>query len=74
VARERAAAKYGEPAGAVLVGDTPLDVLAAQQAGARAVAVATGFADREALRASGPDAFLEDLTDTAAAVAAITST
>jgi phosphoglycolate phosphatase len=74
VARERAAAKYGEPTGAVLVGDTPLDVLAAQQAGARAVAVATGFADREALRASGPDAFLDDLTDTAAAVAAITST
>jgi phosphoglycolate phosphatase-like HAD superfamily hydrolase len=73
VARERAAAKYGEPTGAVLVGDTPLDVLAAQQAGARAVAVATGFAEREALRASGPDAFLDDFTDTAAAVAAITS-
>jgi phosphoglycolate phosphatase len=72
VARERAAAKYGEPTGAVLVGDTPLDVLAAQRAGARSVAVATGFADREALRASGPDAFLDDLTDTAAAVAAIT--
>jgi phosphoglycolate phosphatase-like HAD superfamily hydrolase len=74
VARERAAAKYGDPAAAVLVGDTPLDVLAAQEAGARAVAVATGFADRDALRASGPDALLEDLTDTAAAVAAITST
>ena len=74
VARERAAAKYGEPTGAVLVGDTPLDVLAAQEAGARAVAVATGFADPEALRASGPDAFLHDLADTGAAVAAITST
>ena len=73
VARERAADKYGEPTGAVLVGDTPLDVRAAQEAGARAVAVATGFADHEALRASGPDAFLEDLTDTAAAVAAITA-
>jgi phosphoglycolate phosphatase len=73
VARERAAAKYGEPTGAVLVGDTPLDVRAAKEAGARAVAVATGFADPEALRASGPDAFLEDLTDTAAAVAAITA-
>jgi phosphoglycolate phosphatase len=73
VARERAAAKYGEPTGAVLVGDTPLDVQAAQEAGARAVAVATGFADPEALRASGPDAFLEDFTDTAAAVAAITA-
>ncbi|HEV2875070.1 MAG TPA: HAD family hydrolase [Thermoleophilaceae bacterium] len=73
VARERAAARYGEPTGAVLVGDTPLDVRAAQEAGARAVAVATGFADREALRASGPDAFLDDLSDTAAAVAAITA-
>ena len=73
VARERAAAKYGEPTGAVLVGDTPLDVRAAQNAGARAVAVATGFADRDALVASGPDALLEDFADTAAAVAAITA-
>ena len=73
VARERAAAKYGEPTGAVLVGDTPLDVLAAQEAGARAVAVATGFADPEALRASGPDAYLDDLSDAGAAVAAITA-
>jgi phosphoglycolate phosphatase len=73
VARERAAAKYGKPTGAVLVGDTPLDVRAAQGAGARAVAVATGFADPEALRASSPDAYLEDLSDTAAALAAITA-
>jgi phosphoglycolate phosphatase len=58
----------------VLVGDTPLDVRAAHEAGARAVAVATGFSDPEALRASGPDAYLEDFSDTAAAVAAITST
>jgi phosphoglycolate phosphatase-like HAD superfamily hydrolase len=74
VARERAAAKYREPTGAVLVGDTPLDVRAAHEAGARAVAVATGFADPEALRASGPEAYLEDLSDTDAAVAAITAT
>jgi len=74
VARKRAAAKYDEPTGAVLVGDTPLDVRAAREAGARAVAVATGFADPEALRASEPDAYLEDFSDTAAAVAAITST
>jgi phosphoglycolate phosphatase len=73
VARRRAATKYGAHAGAVLVGDTPLDVRAAQEAGARAVAVATGFADPDALRASGPDAFLHDLTDTGAAVAAITA-
>jgi len=71
VARERAAAKYGEPAAAVLVGDTPLDVRAAQDAGARAVAVATGFAALDALRASGPDVLLPDLRDTGAAVEAI---
>jgi phosphoglycolate phosphatase len=73
VARERTAARYGEPARAVLVGDTPLDVRAAHEAGARAVAVATGFAEPDALRASRPDAYLDDLSDTAAAVAAITA-
>jgi phosphoglycolate phosphatase-like HAD superfamily hydrolase len=71
IARERAAYKYGEPTGAVLVGDTPLDVRAAREAGARAVAVATGFSDVDELRASEPDAVLEDLSDTAAAVRAI---
>jgi phosphoglycolate phosphatase-like HAD superfamily hydrolase len=87
VARERAAARLaqapgaagraatasGEPTGAVLVGDTPLDVLAAREAGARAVAVATGFADMDALRASEPDALLQDLSDTEAAIRAITA-
>ena len=72
VARERAAARYGEPTGAVLVGDTPLDVLAAREADARAVAVATGFADLDALRESEPDALLQDLSDTDAAIRAIT--
>jgi phosphoglycolate phosphatase len=74
IARERAARKYGEPTGAVLVGDTPLDVQAAHDAGARAVAVATGFAELDELRASGPDELLEDLSDTDEAVRAITST
>jgi phosphoglycolate phosphatase len=74
IARERAAARYGEPTGAVLVGDTPLDVLAAREAGARAVAVATGFAELDALRESEPDALLQDLRDTDAAIRAITST
>jgi phosphoglycolate phosphatase len=73
VARDRAAARYGEPTGAVLVGDTPLDVLAAREAGARAVAVATGFAELDALRASEPDALLQDLSDTEAAIRAITA-
>jgi len=74
IARARAAARYGEPTGAVLVGDTPLDVLAAREAGARAVAVATGFSDLDALRESEPDALLQDLSDTGAAIRAITST
>jgi phosphoglycolate phosphatase len=73
VARKRAAERYGEPTGAVLVGDTPLDVLAAREAGARAVAVATGFADLDSLRASEPDALLQDLSDTEAAIRAITA-
>ena len=73
VARERAAARYGEPTGAVLVGDTPRDVLAAREARARAVAVATGFADLDALRASEPDALLQDLSDSEAAIRAITA-
>jgi phosphoglycolate phosphatase len=73
IARERAAARYGEPAAVVLVGDTPLDVLAAREAGARAVAVATGFAEVEAIRASEPDALLDDLRDTEAAIRAITA-
>jgi phosphoglycolate phosphatase len=72
IARERAAAKYGEPTGAVLIGDTPLDVRAAQEAGARAVGVATGFSDVDELRAAEPDAVLADLSDTDAAVRAIT--
>jgi phosphoglycolate phosphatase len=72
IARKRAAARHGEPTGAVLVGDTPLDVLAAREAGARAVAVATGFANLDELRASEPDALLQDLSDTEAAIRAIT--
>jgi phosphoglycolate phosphatase-like HAD superfamily hydrolase len=71
IARERTAAEYGEPTAAVLVGDTPLDVQAAHEAGARAVAVATGFSDVEALEAAGPEVVFEDLSDTSAAVAAI---
>jgi phosphoglycolate phosphatase len=71
VARERAEAKLGQPVEPILVGDTPLDVKAAREAGARAVAVATGFADEHSLRASEPDAFLRDLSDTESALQAI---
>jgi phosphoglycolate phosphatase len=73
IARERAEAKLGQPVEPVLVGDTPLDVRAAHEAGVRAVAVATGFSSYEELEAASPDAVLRDLSDTAAALAAITS-
>jgi phosphoglycolate phosphatase-like HAD superfamily hydrolase len=48
---------------AAYVGDTPADMAAAVQAGARAVGVATGsFTDRD-LRAAGADRVLASLTD-----------
>jgi phosphoglycolate phosphatase len=74
IARERAEAKLGQPVEPVLVGDTPLDVRAAHDAGVRAVAVATGFSSYEELEAARPDALLRDLSDTKAALAVITST
>jgi phosphoglycolate phosphatase len=71
VARERTASKYSEPTAVALVGDTPLDIMAAREAGARAVAVAGGFAALDALRAARPDALLLDLRDSEHAVRAI---
>ena len=70
----RTQAKHGldlTPADTVLVGDTPLDVAAAHAAGARAVAVASGYSSEEDLELAGPDALLADLTDTAALVDAV---
>jgi phosphoglycolate phosphatase-like HAD superfamily hydrolase len=54
----------------VLIGDTPLDVVAAHEGGARAVAVATGPFGQSDLAAAGADAVLADLRDTDAVVAA----
>ncbi len=73
LARERAARAYAEDfAGeaTVLIGDTPLDVEAALEAGARVVAVATGFFSAEELGASGAHAVLPDFTDVSAVLAA----
>lgn len=50
-----------EPECITVIGDTPADVAAARAIGARAVAVATGFVEIEALRAVGPDVALADL-------------
>jgi len=43
------------PERALLVGDHPLDIRAARNAGLRAAAVASGHSDREALSGAAPD-------------------
>ena len=63
-ARRRAAAHFGRPMHPVIVvGDTPLDVRAAREAGYLAVAVATGPYTVQELEASGAEAVLPDLRD-----------
>jgi phosphoglycolate phosphatase-like HAD superfamily hydrolase len=56
---------------AVVIGDTPHDVACARAIGARAVAVSTGFAERDHLIESAPDFLLEDLSDLEAAMEAL---
>ena len=68
IARRRATERHGvqlDPGDVVLVGDTPLDIAAAREGGARSVGVATGPFDEEALRAAGADAVLPNLGDSA---------
>jgi phosphoglycolate phosphatase-like HAD superfamily hydrolase len=48
----------------VLIGDTPNDVAAARDGGARIVAVATGSDSAEDLASAGADTIFEDLTQT----------
>jgi phosphoglycolate phosphatase-like HAD superfamily hydrolase len=55
----------------VVVGDTPRDIACARAGGARVIAVATGFYGRAELEQHNPDAVLDDLSDTDAAVAAL---
>ena len=62
------------PADVVLIGDTPLDVAAALQGGARAVAVASGPYEEDALREAGAHAVLADLTDPEAVATAVLGT
>ncbi len=74
IACGRAERKLGvsvPPDRAVLVGDTPLDVAAAQAGGARAVGVATGPYSVKELEDAGADAVLPDLRDTEQLVAAV---
>ena len=60
-----------EPSDVVLVGDTPLDVKAAREGGAQAIAVATGPYGEEDLAATGADSVLPDVSDIDRLLAAI---
>ena len=74
IACGRAEQKLGVPvpaARAVLIGDTPLDIAAAQAGGARAIGVATGPFSVKELEATGADAVLPDLCDAERLVAAV---
>lgn len=50
------------PGRTVVVGDTPLHLLAAQSHGLRVVAVATGWFPADALRAAGANLVIENLS------------
>ena len=74
VAARRAAERTGRVfagSNVVIVGDTPADVTCGEPIGARAVAVATGFYDVDALAAAGAAHVFADLRDTAAVLDAI---
>jgi phosphoglycolate phosphatase-like HAD superfamily hydrolase len=74
IARAKAERKYSlsiAPTEVVVIGDTPLDVAAARQGGARAVGVANGPFDVGALADAGADSVLPDLTDAEAVVSAV---
>jgi phosphoglycolate phosphatase len=60
-----------EPAGVIVIGDTPRDVACAHAHGARCVAVATGEYTADRLRLAGADVVFEDLSDTAAVLEAL---
>jgi phosphoglycolate phosphatase-like HAD superfamily hydrolase len=52
---DEARARLGKQAVVCFVGDTPADIAAARQVGAKIVAVATGIFSRDELQAHGPD-------------------
>jgi len=70
LAVRRVAERWGlPPRHCIVVGDTVHDIACARAAGARVVAVATGYTPRAELEARGPDLALDDLTDPAALLA-----
>jgi phosphoglycolate phosphatase len=65
-ARRKVTAKYGrefDEESTILIGDTPLDVQAGRDGGARVLAVATGVHGADELAEAGADAVLPDLSD-----------
>ncbi len=53
-----------EPEQIWVVGDTPLDIQCARAIGAKVIAVATGWDDRQSLADAEPDLLFDDLTQT----------
>ncbi|MHC5040010.1 MAG: HAD family hydrolase [Planctomycetota bacterium] len=51
------------PQNALMVGDTPRDILAGKAAGCGTIAVSYGAGDVEALRAAGPDALADSFSE-----------
>lgn len=71
---QRAEDKYEvrfRPDRVVIIGDTPLDMMAAHEVGVHAVGVATGSSTAAELRAAGANAVISDLTDTSAFMQAV---
>jgi phosphoglycolate phosphatase-like HAD superfamily hydrolase len=76
VARARLLAKRRAtvaPAETVLIGDTPLDIKAARDSGARVIGVATGRSSADVLADSGADIVLPDLAQTEVVTKALAS-
>ena len=73
-ARARALEKHGvefPPDRIYVIGDTPRDIECGRVIGARTVAIATGEYSRAELAAHAPDFLFDDLSDTAAVLAAL---
>lgn len=73
-AQRRAADKLGQPFDrdtTLLIGDTPRDVQAGRDGGAKVLAVATGVFDSETLASAGANVVLENLRDTEAFLSAV---
>jgi phosphoglycolate phosphatase-like HAD superfamily hydrolase len=76
VAMARASSHTGRPvppSDTIVIGDTPRDIACARACGARVLAVATGAYRREELAAHAPTFLFDDLSDTAAVIAAFQS-